>query len=124
MAWPQGRINGKAETMIKLYGTPPTRALRAMWLLNELDLDHEVIPIDLGAGEQLTPEFLALNHAAKLPVLVAGDLVLSESEAIQLYLADKYRDRFPGGGQIPATAAGRGRIHHWLFFLIPQKEEE
>src|SRR3546814_7538037 len=35
MASPQGRINGKAETMIKLYGTPPTRALRAMWLRSE-----------------------------------------------------------------------------------------
>src|SRR3546814_7041162 len=81
MASPQGRINGKAETMIKLYGTPPTRALRAMWLLNELDLAHEVIPIDLGAGEQLTPEFLALNPAAKLPVLVDGDLVISESRS-------------------------------------------
>jgi glutathione S-transferase len=108
--------------MIKLYGTPPTRALRAMWLLNELDLAHEVIPIDLEAGEQLTPEFLALNPAAKLPVLVDGDLVISESAAIQLYLADKYGDRFPGGGLIPDTAEDRGRMHHWLFFLMTEIE--
>src|SRR3546814_2886343 len=84
MASPQGRINGKAETMIKLYGTPPTRALRAMWLLNELDLAHEVIPVDLGAGEQLPPAFLALNTAANLQVLVDDARVLSESAAIAM----------------------------------------
>src|SRR3546814_14125431 len=67
--------------MIKLYGTPPTRALRAMWLLNELDLAHEIIPVDLHAGEPLTPEFPALNPAAQLPVLVDGDLVLPESRS-------------------------------------------
>src|SRR3546814_17607781 len=108
--------------MIKRYGTPPTRALRAMWLLNELDLAHEIIPVDLHAGEQLTPEFLALNPAAKLPVLVDGDMVISESAAIQLYLADKYGDRFPGGGLIPATPEERGRMYHWLFFLLPHIE--
>lgn len=108
--------------MITLYGTPPTRALRAMWLLNELDLAHEIVPIDIGAGENRTPEFLALNPAAKLPVLVDGDLVISESAAIQLYLADKYGDRFPGGGLIPETADDRARMHHWLFFLMTEIE--
>jgi glutathione S-transferase len=108
--------------MIKLYGTPPTRALRAIWLLSELDLPHEIIPVDLGAGEQLTPEFLALNPAAKLPVLVDGDMVLCESAAIQLYLADKYGDHFPGGGLIPDTADDRARMYHWLFFLMTEIE--
>ncbi len=108
--------------MITLYGTPPTRALRALWLLNELDLAHEIIPVDIGAGENRTPEFLALNPAAKLPVLVDGDLVISESAAIQLYLADKYGDRFPGGGLIPDTAEDRARMHHWLFFLMTEIE--
>lgn len=108
--------------MMKLYGTPPTRALRAMWLLNELDLAHEVIPVDLGAGEQLTPAFLALNPAAKLPVLVDGDVVLSESAAIQLYLAEKYGDRFPGGRLIPDTPEERGQMYRWLFFLMTEIE--
>lgn len=108
--------------MMKLYGTPPTRALRAMWLLNELDLAHEIIPVDLGAGEQLTPEFLALNPAAKLPVLVDGDQVVSESAAIQLYLADKYGGRFPGGGLIPDTPEARAQMYRWLFFLMTEIE--
>lgn len=108
--------------MITLYGTPPTRALRALWLLNELDLAHEIVPVDIGAGENRAPEFLALNPAAKLPVLVDGDLVISESAAIQLYLADKYGDRFPGGGLIPDTPEDRARMHHWLFFLMTEIE--
>lgn len=108
--------------MIRLYGTPPTRALRAMWLLNELDLAHEIIPVDIGAGENRAPEFLALNPAAKLPVLVDGDLVISESAAIQLYLADKYGDRFPGGGLIPDTPEARAQMYRWLFFLMTEIE--
>ncbi|WP_338426611.1 glutathione S-transferase family protein [Sphingopyxis kveilinensis] len=108
--------------MITLYGTPPTRALRGIWLLNELGLDHEIIPIDLSAGEQMTPEFLALNPAAKLPVLVDGDMVVCESAAIQLYLADKYGERFPGGGLIPATADERAHMYQWLFFLMTEIE--
>ncbi len=107
---------------MKLYGTPPTRALRAMWLLNELDLAHDIIAVDLGAGEQLTPEFLAINPAAKLPVLVDGDVVLSESAAIQLYLAEKYGDRFTGGGLIPGTPEDRGQMYRWLFFLMTEIE--
>src|SRR3546814_11382599 len=79
MASPQGRINGKAETMIKLYGTPPTRALRAMWLLNELDLAHEVIPVDLGAGEQPPPTSPHLHPPPSLPVLVHADLVTTHT---------------------------------------------
>lgn len=108
--------------MIRLYGTPPTRALRAIWLLGELDLPHEIVPVDIGAGENRAPEFLALNPAAKLPVLVDGDLVISESAAIQLYLADRYGDRFPGGGLIPETPEDRARMHHWLFFLMTEIE--
>ncbi len=108
--------------MMKLYGTPPTRAVRAVWLLNELDLAHEIIPIDFAAGEQTTPEFLAINPAAKVPVLVDGDLVLRESAAIQLYLADKYGERFPGGGLIPDTVEGRSQMYQWLFFLMTEIE--
>src|SRR3546814_18784050 len=70
----------------KLYGTPPTRVLRAIWLLNELGLEYEHCPVDLMQGEAQRPAFLDLNPAAKVPVLVDGDVVLTESAAIQLYL--------------------------------------
>ena len=108
--------------MMKVYGAPPTRVLRVMWLLNELGLKYEMVPVDLLKGENHQQDFLAINPAAKVPVLVDGSFVLTESAAIQLYLADKYGDRFPGGGLIPDTAEERGRMYHWLFFLMTEIE--
>jgi hypothetical protein len=65
--------------MMKLYGFGPTRSLRALWGLKELGLEFEFIPVNLQAGEHRRPEFLALNPAGKVPVLVDGELVLTES---------------------------------------------
>ena len=74
---------------MKLYGVPPTRALRPLWLLNELSLDHEAIPVNIPQGEHLQPEFLA-NPFRKVPVPVDGAVVVAESAAISLYLAERY----------------------------------
>ena len=103
---------------MKLYGTPPTRALRVLWLLNELDIECEIVTVDMGAAEHLGPAFLALNPAGKLPVLVDGDLVLTESSAIQLYLAESR----PDSGLIPRALADRAQMYRWLFFLVTEIE--
>lgn len=105
--------------MITLYGTPPTRLLRVTWLLNELGLEYESHPIDLMQGEHLQPDFLALNPAAKVPVLVDGSLVLTESSAIQLYLAEKY----PEAGFIPHALEDRAQMYRWIFFLVTEIEQ-
>ncbi len=60
--------------MMKLYGLGPTRSLRALWALQELDAEFEFVPVNLLAGENHRPDFLRLNPAGKLPVLVDGDL--------------------------------------------------
>src|SRR5262245_65143345 len=78
---------------MKLYGFAPTRTIRALWMLRELDLDFEYVQVDLTKGEHRRPEFLAVNPAGKVPVLVDDDLVLSESVAIVLYLAELRRWR-------------------------------
>jgi glutathione S-transferase len=75
---------------MKLYGLGPTRSLRTLWGLRELGLEFELVPVNIPAGENREPDFLRLNPAGKLPVLVDGDLVLTESAAIVLYLAEKY----------------------------------
>jgi glutathione S-transferase len=77
---------------MKLYGIPPSRAVRAMWLLNELGLEYEMLSVNVLSGENRTETFLGLNPAAKVPVLVDGTTVMTESVAIQLYLAEKYAD--------------------------------
>lgn len=105
--------------MLKLYGTPPTRTLRVIWLLNELGLKYELIPVDLLQGEHMKQDFRKLNPAAKVPVLVDGSLVLTESSAIQLYLADKH----PEAGFIPATLEDRAQMYRWIFFLVTEIEQ-
>ena len=103
---------------MKLYGSPPTRVLRAMWLLNELGLDYENVPLDLLAGDGQKPEYLSINPAGKSPALVDGDLKLTESAAIQLYLAEKH----PQAGFIPEGLAARADMYRWLFFLMTEIE--
>ncbi|WP_288130703.1 glutathione S-transferase family protein [Microbulbifer sp.] len=105
--------------MIKLYGTPPTRVIRVMWLLNELGLEYEIHHVDLLKGEAQREDFLALNPTAKVPVLVDGDLVLTESAAIQLYLAEKY----PQAGFIPDSLEERAQMYRWIFFLMTEIEQ-
>ncbi|MBZ9650252.1 glutathione S-transferase family protein [Sphingobium sp. 3R8] len=104
---------------MKLYGMPPTRVLRPLWLLNELGLDYEMIPVDLGAGAHLTPEFLTINPVGKVPVLVDGDIQVSESAAISLYLAERY-----GGGRfIPTAIEDRAAMYQWIMFLVTEIEQ-
>jgi glutathione S-transferase len=105
--------------MMKLYGTPPTRVLRVIWMLNELGLEYEHCPVDLMRGEARQPAFLGLNPAAKVPVLVDGDVVLTESAAIQIYLAEKH----PEAGLIPQALEDRAQMYRWTFFLVTEIEQ-
>jgi glutathione S-transferase len=77
------------------------------------------VTVNLLKGDNQRPEFLALNPTAKLPVLVDGDLVLTESVAIVLYLADKYADR----GLLPRDLAERGAAYRWLLFATTELEQ-
>ncbi len=104
---------------MKLYEFGPTRSIRARWTLQELGVEFESVVVNLLRGDHRRPEFLALNPAGKLPVLVDGDLVLNESVAIVLYLADKYADR----GLLPGDVAGRGEVYRWLLFAATELEQ-
>ena len=104
---------------IKLYGMPPTRVLRTLWVLNEVGAEYESVPVDPLGEEAKSPAFLALNPAGKVPVLVDGDLVLTESAAIQLYLAEKYPER----GLIPDDIEERAQMYRWMFFLVTEIEQ-
>jgi len=85
--------------MLDLYtwGTPNGRKVSIM--LEELALEYNVISINIGQDEQMTPEFLALNHNHKIPVLVDKnqdpEIVLAESGAILIYLAEKHGKFLP-----------------------------
>lgn len=104
---------------MKLYEFAPTRSIRARWMLQELGLDFEAITVNLQKGEHHNASFLELNPAARVPVLVDGDLILSESVAIVLYLAEKCPDR----GFIPADPKTRADFYRWILFTVTELEQ-
>ncbi|MET3821759.1 glutathione S-transferase [Burkholderia sp. PvR073] len=104
---------------MKLYGFAGTRTQRALWGLKELDADFEFVSVNLLAGEHKRPEFLHLNPAGKVPVLVDGDLVIPESAAIVLYLADKY----PEKALLPVDLARRAEAYRWIMFAVTELEQ-
>ncbi|MBN3742078.1 MULTISPECIES: glutathione S-transferase family protein [Burkholderia] len=104
---------------MKLYGFAGTRSQRALWGLKELDADFEFVSVNLLQGEHKRPDFLRLNPAGKVPVLVDGDLVIPESAAIVLYLADKY----PEKGLLPADPALRAEAYRWVMFAVTELEQ-
>jgi glutathione S-transferase len=104
---------------MKLYEFGPTRSIRARWILQELGVDFESVRVNLIAGEHQRPEFLRINPAGKIPVLVDGDLVLTESVAIVLYLAEKY----PESNLLPADLRQRAEVNRWLLFTVTELEQ-
>ena len=92
---------------MKLYGFAGTRSQRALWGLKEVDADFEYISVNLLQGEHKRPEFLRLNPAGKVPVLIDGDRVIPESAAIVLYLAEKY----PQKALMPADLDQRAQVY-------------
>ncbi|WP_028218154.1 glutathione S-transferase family protein [Paraburkholderia oxyphila] len=104
---------------MKLYGFSGTRSQRALWGLKEVDADFEFISVNLLEGEHKRPEFLRLNPAGKVPVLVDGDQVIPESAAIVLYLADKY----PEKGLLPTDLEERAQVYRWTLFAVTELEQ-
>ena len=96
-----------------LYHHPFSRAATAVWMLEELETPYELRYVDLAAGAQKAPDLVALNPMGKLPILVDGDEVVTESAAIALYLGDRYAY----GRLAPRVdAAERGTYLRWSFF--------
>ena len=104
---------------MKLFEFPPTRSLRVRWTLQELGVPFESITVDMIKGEHQTPEFRKINPAGKLPVLIDGDLTLTESMAIVLYLGEKYLDK----GLMPRDLGQRAEFYKWIMFAATELEQ-
>lgn len=103
--------------MLKLHGVSRSRALRCLWMLEELGVPYENVKINT-TGESRTPEFLQLNPNGHIPVLQDDGLTLWESLAINLYLARKY-DK----GLWPKTVDDEGRAFQWSLWAMTELEE-
>jgi glutathione S-transferase len=104
---------------MKLYEFGPSRSIRVRWTLQELGVEFESVIVNLRTGEQRAPEFLKINPAGRLPVLIDGDVVLTESVAIVLYLAEKH----PNKRLIPSDLVSRAQMYRWLLFAATELEQ-
>lgn len=97
--------------MIKLYGHELSgNSYKVKLMLSLLSLDYEWIKVDLMAGAHKKPDFLALNPFGQVPVLVDGNTVLADAQAILVYLARQY-----GHQQwLPLEAEPMSRVIRWL----------
>lgn len=75
---------------ITFYYSPQSNATRVRWSLTELGVPHEIVRVDLRAGDQKKPELLALNPNGKVPTIVLDGTPMFESVAIQLALGERY----------------------------------
>ncbi|CDN53058.1 Glutathione S-transferase [Neorhizobium galegae bv. officinalis bv. officinalis str. HAMBI 1141] len=108
--------------MLKIYGVYRSRATRPLWLIEELGIPFEHIPIIQGYRlpepmapgapvNTLSPEFLSVNPMGSIPSMDDDGFVLHESLAITLYLARKY-----GGELGPKDIAEEGQMVQWSLF--------
>src|SRR5690606_10469958 len=81
---------GRRMSKLTLYHAAPSRSSVVLWMLEELGQPYDVQLISFKKGENLQPEFLAINPMGKVPALRHGDAVITESAAICTYLADEF----------------------------------
>ena len=99
---------------VQFYHNPQSRAALTHWLLEELGIDYEIKPVAYDDGSMRTPEFLAINPMGKIPVIVDGDTIVTETSAIAIYLCDKYKtpnDLAPG-----LNDPRRGEYLRWVVY--------
>lgn len=96
-----------------IFHNPHSRAAMTRALLEELGAEYEPCVLDFRRSEQLSPEYLAINPMGKVPAIRHDGVVVTETVAIYIYLADLYRD----AGLAPALDdPDRGTYLRWLVF--------
>ncbi|MDR8731499.1 Disulfide-bond oxidoreductase YfcG [Burkholderia pseudomultivorans] len=106
-------VAGKPVAPIRVYSFPLSgHAHRVRLFLSLLGLPFETVDIDLAAGAQREPAFLALNPLGQVPVIDDDGTVLADSNAILVYLAKRYGDAH----WLPDDAAGAATVQRWLSF--------
>ena len=102
---------------LKVYGYAASRAIRTLWLCEELGLAYEHIKTTTSDGGTRTPAYLQINPSGHIPAIDDGGFVLSESMAINLYLAKKH------GKLYPADAQGEAKAWQWSFWVMAELDQ-
>lgn len=105
--------------MIDLYYWTTPNGHKITMFLEETGLDYQIVPVDIGKGDQFNPEFLAISPNNRMPAIVdhapadgGAPVSVFESGAILLYLADKI------GRFVPKDLRGRVEVLQWLFWQM------
>ncbi|AMO58070.1 hypothetical protein GZ77_20315 [Endozoicomonas montiporae] len=109
--------------MISLYGSGQARSFRALWALEEAELDYQYHHVKIGQpdeGGTRHPSYLSLNAQGKVPTLVHGDLVLTESAAMVNYIASLAPEK-----QLAPLDdnAMRAKYDEFCFFVLSDLEQ-
>jgi GST-like protein len=98
--------------MIKLFFHPSPNPLKVALFLEEANVPYELVVTDTRKGDQHKPEFLKINPNAKTPAILDDDIRVFDSNAILLYLAEKYQKFLPAN-----TPENRAEMLSWLMFV-------
>ncbi|MGH8849097.1 MAG: glutathione S-transferase family protein [Polaromonas sp.] len=108
---------------LKIYGTAASRAARPLWVAHELGLAYEHIPLPYLGGATRAPEFLAINPNGHIPVIDDDGVLVWESMACALYLAERFKSR-----SAPSLAAEhhaeQAEILRWSFWVVTECEKD
>jgi len=103
--------------VIDVFFWPTGNGKKVTIMLEEVGLEYRIIPVNIGKGDQHTPEFLAISPNNKMPVIIDRDvegspITIFESGAILMYLAEKT------GSLLPTDTRGRYRVLQWVFWQV------
>lgn len=108
---------------LKIYGIAASRAVRPLWVAHELGLAYEHLPVPFVGGATRTPEFLAVNPNGHIPVVDDDGVVVWESMACALYLAERFTAA--DGTRLAAqTPAEHADILRWTFWTVTEVEKD
>lgn len=98
--------------MLKLFTWTTPNGIKPLIMLEELGLPYQAHWVNIGKGEQHTPDFLQVNPNGKIPALLDDGLAIFESGAILIHLAEK------AGRFLPPSGPARAAALEWLFFQV------
>jgi glutathione S-transferase len=102
---------------LKVYGQAQSRAVRALWMVEELGVPYEHVPTRF-VGDSKAPEFLRVNPNGRIPAIDDDGFCLFESMAINLYLAKRF-----GGPLAPADVREDAIATQWSFWVMTEVEK-
>lgn len=102
---------------IILYTNPMSRGRTVRWMLEELGVSYQAKILNF-TGDMKTPEYLAINPMGKVPAIKHGDIIVTETDAICMYLADVFADK----GLAPQTEEEKALYYRWMSFAAGPAE--